>query len=112
MAGQLTVYVDDNFHYMDESERYKLGEFEDLRREFLARAYETLVAFVCCDVAPQMAHRAGAGSRGHNDDVRFLERIDDFSRQTQPFWAVASVEMHLPTARLGFNEIDLMAKAF
>ena len=24
-----TVYVDDNFHYMDESERYKLGEFED-----------------------------------------------------------------------------------
>jgi len=23
------VYVDDNFHYMDESERYKLGEFED-----------------------------------------------------------------------------------
>ena len=29
MAGQLTVYVDDNFHYMDESERYKLGEFED-----------------------------------------------------------------------------------
>jgi hypothetical protein len=24
-----TVYVDDNFHYMDESERYKLGEFDD-----------------------------------------------------------------------------------
>ena len=24
-----TVYVDDNFHYMDESERYKLGEFAD-----------------------------------------------------------------------------------
>ncbi len=23
-----TVYVDDNFHYMDESERYKLGDFE------------------------------------------------------------------------------------
>jgi hypothetical protein len=23
------VYVDDNFHYMDESERYKLGEFDD-----------------------------------------------------------------------------------
>lgn len=22
------VFVDDNFHYMDESERYKLGEFE------------------------------------------------------------------------------------
>ncbi len=24
-----TVYVDDNFHYMDESERYKAGEFDD-----------------------------------------------------------------------------------
>lgn len=24
-----TVYVDDNFHYMDESERCKLGEFDD-----------------------------------------------------------------------------------
>ena len=24
-----TVYVDDNFHYMDEDERYKLGEFDD-----------------------------------------------------------------------------------
>ncbi|MBN1314565.1 MAG: hypothetical protein JXA42_03825 [Anaerolineales bacterium] len=23
-----TVYVDDNFHYMDESSRYKLGEFD------------------------------------------------------------------------------------
>ena len=26
---QYTVYVDDNFHYMDESERYKLGEFDN-----------------------------------------------------------------------------------
>ena len=24
-----TVFVDDNYHYMDESERYKLGEFLD-----------------------------------------------------------------------------------
>ena len=24
-----TVYVDDNFHYMDESERYKLGDYSD-----------------------------------------------------------------------------------
>ncbi len=23
------VYVDDNFHYMDEDERYELGEFSD-----------------------------------------------------------------------------------
>jgi hypothetical protein len=25
-----TVFVDDNFHYMDEDERYKLGEYETL----------------------------------------------------------------------------------
>ncbi|MBI3473256.1 MAG: hypothetical protein HY013_18025 [Candidatus Solibacter usitatus] len=29
MAKRYTVYVDDNYHYMDESERYKLGEFDD-----------------------------------------------------------------------------------
>ena len=29
MAKIYTVFVDDNFHYMDESERYKLGEFPD-----------------------------------------------------------------------------------
>ena len=25
-----TVYVDDNFHFMDESERYRLGSFDQL----------------------------------------------------------------------------------
>jgi hypothetical protein len=33
MAGSeytYTVYVDDNFHYMDEDERYKLGDFASL----------------------------------------------------------------------------------
>lgn len=29
MAKRYTVFVDDNFRYMDESERYKLGEFDD-----------------------------------------------------------------------------------
>lgn len=28
MMPKYTVYVDDNFHFMDESERYKLGEFD------------------------------------------------------------------------------------
>jgi hypothetical protein len=31
MEKPYTVYVDDNFHYMDESERYKLGDFDDCR---------------------------------------------------------------------------------
>lgn len=29
MPQRYTVYVDDNYHYMDESERYTLGEFDD-----------------------------------------------------------------------------------
>jgi len=29
-AQQFTVLVDDNFHYQDESERYRLGEFDTL----------------------------------------------------------------------------------
>ncbi|MBM4033367.1 MAG: hypothetical protein FJ291_16510 [Planctomycetes bacterium] len=45
-----TVYVDDNFHYGDESERYKLGRFRTAERaiaaakkvvdEYLASAYQ------------------------------------------------------------------------
>jgi hypothetical protein len=30
MAEQYTVYVDDNFHYMDEDARYKYGAYESL----------------------------------------------------------------------------------
>jgi hypothetical protein len=29
MTKPYIVFIDDNFHYMDESERYKLGEFAD-----------------------------------------------------------------------------------
>lgn len=29
MPKRYVVFVDDNYHYMDESERYKLGEFDD-----------------------------------------------------------------------------------
>lgn len=31
-----SVYVDDNFHYMDESERYKLGDFDDCSQAIAA----------------------------------------------------------------------------
>jgi len=31
-----SVYVDDNFHYMDESERYKLGTFETCKEAVAA----------------------------------------------------------------------------
>jgi hypothetical protein len=40
-----TVFVDDNFHYMDEDERYKLGEF-DTREEALAAAKKIIEEFL------------------------------------------------------------------
>jgi hypothetical protein len=36
MAKSFTVMVDDNFHYMDESERYKLGEYDTLEEAIAA----------------------------------------------------------------------------
>jgi hypothetical protein len=35
-AYRYTVYVDDNFHYMDEEERYKLGDFASLDEAMVA----------------------------------------------------------------------------
>ena len=50
-AVKYTLYVDDNFHYMDEAERYQAGGFESLAEaetraqqivdKFLANAYKT-----------------------------------------------------------------------
>lgn len=47
---KLTVLVDDNFHYQDENERYKMGEFDNLAAaisacqcivdEYLAKAHK------------------------------------------------------------------------
>ena len=49
------VYVDDNFHYMDKSERYKLGDFETCEEavaackkivdEFLEKGYQKGMSF-------------------------------------------------------------------
>jgi hypothetical protein len=36
MEKPYTVYVDDNFHYMDESERYKLGDYDDCQSAIAA----------------------------------------------------------------------------
>ena len=54
-SGKYVVHVDDNYHYMDESERYKLGEFGSCEEataackrivdEFLERGYEKGMSF-------------------------------------------------------------------
>ena len=54
-SKKYVVYVDDNFHYRDKSERYKLGEFgtceeavaasKKIVDEFLERGYEKGISF-------------------------------------------------------------------
>ncbi len=55
LSKRFSVYVDDNFHYMDESERYKLGTFETCEEaiaackkivdDFLEEGYRKGMAF-------------------------------------------------------------------
>ena len=40
-----TLYIDDNFHFMDENERYEWGEFKSLE-EAIARAMHIVDAFL------------------------------------------------------------------
>jgi hypothetical protein len=47
------VFVDDNFHYMDESERYLLGEF-DSRDEALAACKKNVDDFLSSQIKPGM----------------------------------------------------------
>ena len=50
------VYVDDNFHYMDEDERYKLGEF-DTAEEAIAAAKKIVDDFLELGYRPGMTPR-------------------------------------------------------
>lgn len=52
MAGYTySVYVDDNFHYMDEEERYKLGDFATLD-EAIAACKRMVDGFLGAEVTP------------------------------------------------------------
>lgn len=42
--AKYTVFVDDNYHYMDESERYKAGEY-DTAEEAIAKCKEIVDSF-------------------------------------------------------------------
>jgi len=54
-SKRYAVYVDDNFHFMDESERYKLGDFETCEEaiaackkivdDFLEKGYKKGMSF-------------------------------------------------------------------
>ena len=47
------VFVDDNFHYMDESERYQLGDFESLE-EAVAACQRIVDEFLMSNYRPGM----------------------------------------------------------
>jgi hypothetical protein len=53
-AYTYTVYVDDNFHYMDEEERYKLGDFAALEEAIAAckRVVDTFLEDETTGAAP------------------------------------------------------------
>lgn len=53
---KITVYVDDNFHYMDESERYELGKFETLE-EALAVCKEIVDEYLLSAFEPGMSKK-------------------------------------------------------
>lgn len=50
------VLVDDNFHYLDEEERYELGSFEDLESAIRA-AQKVVDAFLASEYQPGMTAR-------------------------------------------------------
>jgi hypothetical protein len=50
------VLVDDNFHYMDESERYELGSFEHLESAIQA-AKQVVDSFLASEYQPGMTAR-------------------------------------------------------
>jgi hypothetical protein len=51
-----TVFVDDNFHYMDEDERYKLGEFATYEDAVVA-CEQIVDEYVLADLEPGMTAR-------------------------------------------------------
>ena len=63
-----TVYVDDNYCYMDEDRRWKLGEFET-HQEAVAAAKELIDEFLLYHVTPGMtAEILYQGYTGYGDD--------------------------------------------
>ncbi len=50
------VFVDDNFHYMDEDERYKLGEF-DTEEEAIAACKKIVDEFLLTNYEPGMGEK-------------------------------------------------------
>ena len=51
MGHTYSVYVDDNYHYMDEEARYKLGDFATLD-EAVAACKRTVDQFIQNEVSP------------------------------------------------------------
>jgi len=63
-----TVYVDDNYCYMDEDRRWKLGEFET-HQEAVAAAKELIDSFLLEHYTPGMtAETLLNGYKGFGDD--------------------------------------------
>ena len=81
------VLVDDNFHYMDESERYELGTFASL--EAAVQAAQAIVdSFLASEYKPGMtAHQLYGQYTSFGDDPFIL--ASDHSKVTFSAWDYA-----------------------
>ena len=73
------VFVDDNFHFMDEDERYQLGEYETY--EAAVRACQAIVdAFLESGLKPGMtASELYAGYQQYGEDPFVIPNDRNFS---------------------------------
>ena len=76
---EFTVWVDDNYHFMDEGERYKLGDFAT-EAQALAAAKAIVDEFLLEHYIPGMsAEQLLAGYKQYGEDPWFVSTEQPFS---------------------------------
>jgi hypothetical protein len=84
-----TVLVDDNFHYMNEAERYELGEFETWDTA-LAAAQQIVDRFLASAVRPGMtAEELYDHYRGFGEDPFIVPATATDERRAFSAWSYA-----------------------
>lgn len=92
-ARRYEVFVDDNFHYMDESERYRLGAFDSL--EAAVAACKVVVDRCLAETyKPGMTHDELLSLYKMFGDDPFI--VSSESREAPPFsaWTYADERAH------------------
>jgi len=84
-----TVYVDDNYNYMDESARYTLGEFKTYQAA-VAAAKKLVDAFLLEHYKPgTTAEELYSGFRGYGEDPFIMGEEPELESERFSAWAYA-----------------------